>query len=377
MSPGPAGFGTVNNPATTPPPAIGFAKGSVWQSNQISYNYGFTPSGDSTNPLDVSSSSGALAAVTQDSTDMETAGITWMLWWPDSYLPSQITKTVDVFNVFQAAGISCLFRYVFDFPAFGTPTIESNSITNLEGIVSSLSAAGIHTYEIGNEYNLCGSNWPYPNIASAPDPATYVATASDITIAVDQYCTRLQNSYNTIKSIDPDAIVIAGGVSYGTYTGYGAITSAAWLTEFCKVTNSAWTFCDAIGLHPYSPGHQSNPPASSLSAIASSRASIAAATGGSHFSGIPLCFTELGEWSSGYTSGQQNGQTNTETTRESDYTSLMTSLKSNGINGGTMPMFYYTWYDGNIPGYGIVNLTGFPSARTYNDVYTAVEAFVA
>ncbi len=366
---------TVTNAVASP----SFAKGTIWQSNDIDNEYGFVFSSASSNPLNPSTSAGAAAAVAKDAQDMAAAGVTWFLWWPDSNLAAQLSETLAVYNIFKENGVpNMIYRYFWDSGTFpnGTGWYSAN-VANLEAIVPSMAAAGVHVWEIGNECNTT-SFWSYPDYSGTG----YVATAADITTAVSAYCTWLQQSYETIHSLDPEAFVIAAGVSYDTSTGYGEITSDAWLTEFCKTGYAAWTFCDAIGFHPYSSGGSGvsgSAPANSMSALTGARAQIAAASGGANFAHIPFALTEIGEWSEYYSSGSQNGQTSSETQRAADYVTLMNDLAGAGVNGGTCPMMYYTWYDfsaGAEFGYGIVGFDG-GTSRSYSLLYTSIKNYTA
>jgi hypothetical protein len=88
---------------------------------------------------------------------------------------------------------------------------------------------GVHDWEIWNEPNL-KSNW-----LPAADAQTYTAL--------------LKAAYAAIKSADPEAVVISGGLSPAA-TGSGTISPTDFLTGMYAA--GARNYFDAVGDHPYS-----------------------------------------------------------------------------------------------------------------------------
>jgi hypothetical protein len=94
-------------------------------------------------------------------------------------------------------------------------------------------ALGVHAYEIWNEPNLSSFWMP------SPDPARYTQL--------------LKLAYPAIKSSDPTATVVTGGLSPGG--SYGTVTSTytnpvTFLEQMYK--DGAHGSFDAVGWHPYS-----------------------------------------------------------------------------------------------------------------------------
>ena len=95
--------------------------------------------------------------------------------------------------------------------------------------VSRYAPLGIHTWEIWNEPNITVFWQP------APNPTRYV--------------TLLKATSAAIRSIDPGATLVSGGLSPSATTG-GNISPVDFLTAFCQ--QGGQQVVDAIGFHPYS-----------------------------------------------------------------------------------------------------------------------------
>lgn len=320
--------------------SLGFASATVWQDDNIRNGID-----SSINP----NNSAVAAVINKDAADMQAAGITWVRYWPSVSTPSTLA---GIFQLFKNHGISMIYCYNFGTDASN----ESAVISNLQAIVPAVSAVGCHVWEIGNEMNLAGSPWTTNN-------------------PVGNYCTRLKDCYTTIKSLDSSSVVIAGGISYNpSYTADGSSTSDAWFSQFCSSANGMWNYCDGIGIHPYSDSNTDGV----FSALSDTRNAINSASGGSNFANKPLCITELGwYWEPSDYYGNQHGGVSpaNEVSRDSVWTATMNQLKANGINGGTFPVCYYTWYDGNgNTGYGVTTYTG-PTSRNYSGLYAAMQSY--
>jgi hypothetical protein len=317
------------------------AKGVVWQDYPVLY--GIDPT---INP----GNSAVAAVINKDAADMQAVGTTWVRYWPATANASYLA---GIFQIFKNYGINGMLCYNCGSDA----SVESTVISQLNSIVPALKAIGIHYYEIGNEMNLASSPWTTSN-------------------PVGQYCTRLRDCWNTIKGIDSNAVVLAGGISYNpSYTADGSTTSDSWFNQFCASGNSMWNYCDGLCIHPYSDSGASGV----VPNMADTRSAIAGSSGGSHFASKPLVVTELGwYWQpSSYFSNGQHGGVSNEAARATAYTQSMNALKGNGINGGGWPVMYYDWYDGpSNTGYGVVTYNG-PTSRTYSGLYTAMEGYSA
>ncbi|MEY9839949.1 cellulase family glycosylhydrolase [Streptacidiphilus sp. EB103A] len=87
---------------------------------------------------------------------------------------------------------------------------------------------GVHTWEVWNEPNLSGFWQP------APDPAAYT--------------TLLRATSRALRSADPSAYVILGGLA-ATRTGGGAISQTEFLAAVSALGGNR--LVDAVGYHPY------------------------------------------------------------------------------------------------------------------------------
>jgi hypothetical protein len=147
----------------------------------------------------------------------------------------------NIVNQARARGINILGVLIYT-PAWARPagTTASYPPTNLNDYASFAHAAaahfgplGVHAYEIWNEPNLSSFWMP------APDAARYTQL--------------LKLAYPAIKSSDPGATVVSGGLSPGG--SYGTVTSSytnpvTFLEQMYK--NGAHGYLDAVGWHPYS-----------------------------------------------------------------------------------------------------------------------------
>jgi hypothetical protein len=332
--------GTTTLDAIPASPSIGFASAAVWQDDNIRNGI------DSTiNP----NNSSVAAVINKDAADMQAAGITWVRYWPSIATPGYLAGIVQLF---KNHGISMIYCYNLGTDASN----ESAVISSLNSIVPAVSAVGCHVWEIGNEMNLKSSPWTVNN-------------------PVGNYCIRLKDAYTTIKTNDPSAFVISGGISYNTsYTADGSSTSDSWFNQFCSSANGMWNYCDGVGIHPYSDSNT----VGVFSALSDTRSAISNASGGSNFAKKPLCITELGwYWEPSDYYGNQHGGVSpaSESERDSVWAATMNQLASNGINGGTFPVCYYTWYDGySNTGYGVTTYTG-STSRNYSGLYTAMQNY--
>jgi polysaccharide biosynthesis protein PslG len=179
---------------------------------------------------------------------VKASGATWLrvgLYWcsvmqggPTSYNWAPFDRIVDQARL---RGINILGVLIYT-PAWARPsgTTASYPPTDLHDYASYVHVAaahfaahGVHSYEIWNEPNLA-SFW-----APAPDPARYTQL--------------LKLAYPAIKSSDPSATVVTGGLSPGGT--YGTVTSTytnpvTFLEQMYK--DGARGYFDAVGWHPYS-----------------------------------------------------------------------------------------------------------------------------
>jgi hypothetical protein len=349
---------TTTPPTTTPPttvpsgPAtVSFSKAAVWQTDDISAsNGGFNMSNGN-----------VIAAVTQDATDMQNAGVTWARWWVGP--GDSVAQDTSVATIFKDHGVSL----ELDVNAGSNSDASNEQALEswLSTMVPAMSAIGDHFWEIGNEPNIdsqAGGYWDDCPPGVSPSGASNQA---DVSAAVTSYLVRLQDADNTILQGDPKAFVSSAGLSYDSgYSAYCEIPSDVWIGAL--IQTDAYKYMSCFGIHPYS-----SSPSGVVAALADTRNALDAS---SNYAKIPFCITEVGFWANGYTPGSQNGfiGTSDENVRAADYTTLMNDLKSYGIQ---TPVSWYTWYDySQQDGYGIVHYSGFTS-RTYLPIYTAVKNY--
>ena len=153
-------------------------------------------------------------------------------------------RWIDPDNIVKALGdqeVKILMR-VHGTPAWARPADSplSHPPTDMADFANFMSALAarykgrVAAYEIWNEPNL---NYEWGN--QTPDPAAYTEM--------------LKAAYRAVKAVDPDALVISGGLSTtgdGSPTAYGDL-------EFIQGMYDAGAigYFDALGSHPYPFGH--------------------------------------------------------------------------------------------------------------------------
>lgn len=169
--------------------------------------------------------------IESDLNDIQNAGITWVrvIFYenaPPSYFAQLVTRM-------KAHNLKILVRVMKSYPAndLGNATQQANYKAWLANVVNTY-RNDIRYWEIHNEPNLSH----YWNIDHAPgsDPVQYNQ-------AVQRYLKHLENSYVTIKAIDPSLNVLIGGLS-------------EWYVERYMdqlIAQNAHQFFDIMGYHPY------------------------------------------------------------------------------------------------------------------------------
>ncbi len=197
----------------------------------------------------------------------------------------------------------------------------------------------IRTWEIGNEPNLGGSSW------KTPDPGT-----SGYADAAHRYVLHLQDAYTTIKPLQPDAVVMPGGISEWTML--------PWIQEL--ISQNAYQWMDAIAFHPYA-----SDPNGIAGRITAFRQAIGAQ---SQLAAKPIWITEIG-FHTGLSSNLP-GSVPDEQTKATYLTQTITKLRESGI---TTPIFWYNLHEGRsaTAGYGLVSKDPNTLATTYLPAYTA------
>jgi Tol biopolymer transport system component len=147
----------------------------------------------------------------------------------------------NIVNAFEDYGIQILMR-VHGTPAWAKPegtflSYPPDDVADFARFMEALTSrykGQVAAYEIWNEPNL-DYEWGYLE----PDPARYTAL--------------LQAAYQAVKAVDPDALVISGGLAT---TGDGSATATGDL-DFLQGMYDAGArgYFDALGSHPYAFGH--------------------------------------------------------------------------------------------------------------------------
>ena len=181
-----------------------------------------------------------MARVMQSAQDL---GVTWVKQQIDwaLYEPSEgainwapIDELVDAMDV---AGMNILFT-VTSAPSWARdsdqekgPPVDYQAYANFVGQMAERYAGRVAAYEIWNEQNL-RREWNTPRGISA---ASYVEL--------------LRLAYVSIKTADPEAIVVTGGLApTGFNDGVNAIDDRVYLRQMYAAGVSDWS--DAIGAHP-------------------------------------------------------------------------------------------------------------------------------
>jgi WD40 repeat protein len=147
----------------------------------------------------------------------------------------------NIVDAFEGYGVHILMR-VHGTPAWARPedTFLSHPPDDMADFARFMEALAtryqgqVAAYEIWNEPNL-NYEWGYLE----PDPAGYTVM--------------LKAAYQAVKAVDPDALVISGGLST---TGDGSPTAMGDL-DFLQAMYDAGAqgYFDALGSHPYAFGH--------------------------------------------------------------------------------------------------------------------------
>jgi hypothetical protein len=187
------------------------------------------------------------ADLNADMDDLVSLGVTWLrfdIQW-DHVQPNNATTyswvSVDKFVAAAVAHHINLLPVISYTPAWARssscaaqsdrcpPSSAAAYAKFVQAAVNRYAPQGISAWEIWNEPNLAGS-WQPGADASA-------------------YSALLKATYPLIKTIQPNAIVITGGMGPAA-TGNGDIAPIDFLTEL--YAQNAKSYFDAVGFHPYS-----------------------------------------------------------------------------------------------------------------------------
>jgi hypothetical protein len=170
-------------------------------------------------------------------------GFTWakgyLSWESAEPQPGQFywVDAENIVNAYETQGLKVLLR-VHQSPDWARPPATPIShpprdpadFARFLGVLAERYRGRIHAYELWNEPNLVyewGDTWP--------DPYAYAEL--------------VKAAYPAIKAVDPNALVVAGGIATTGPGSPGAVGDLDWLRTF--YASGARGFFDALGTHPY------------------------------------------------------------------------------------------------------------------------------
>ncbi|WP_345954916.1 hypothetical protein [Mucilaginibacter sp. PAMB04168] len=272
-----------------------------------------------------------LDGINSDVDDMHDAGIHWVRM---SFKVGQdMERDIDPkVNAAVSAGLNILMRYMKGEPfrSYGTEAQESANETFLKNVVARYKSK-IKYWEIHNEPNLT-NQWDLGDRVgeNSTDPNT------PYNLGVHKYNSHLKRSYNAIKSVDPSATVIMGGLSHWTNH---------YLNFYARMTaDSAYAYTDGINIHPYSTN------ATGVMNVIRATKNAASTWGASHKS---VWVTEIGYQTSWTT---LTSYVSSEATKASYLTETMDSLAAN--LSPMRPIFWYNIHEpSSATGFGLEQKT--------------------
>jgi VCBS repeat-containing protein len=115
-------------------------------------------------------------------------------------------------------------------PSLGGPPADPAEYAEFASMVATRYAGKVAAYEVWNEPNY------YRFWEPTPDAAAYTVI--------------LKAAYTAIKTADPNAVVVAGGIAAAPDSGTQAVDSVRFVTEMYEA--GAAGYFDALSFHPYS-----------------------------------------------------------------------------------------------------------------------------
>jgi hypothetical protein len=212
------------------------------------------------------------------------------------------------------------------FSAQCRPADNSAFATFAAAAVQRYASQGIHNWEIWNE----------PNLKTFWEPSPDAADYTDLLKAV----------HNAIKSEDPTAFVVTGGVGPAN-TARGDILPVDFISQLYE--NNAKNYFDAIGVHPYSfPSRPAN--SNAWSQISVTNPSLRSIMITNSDASKQIWMTEFGAPTDG--PGAEASLTNSNLSKNPDHVSegLQSTIYQDGINlvrsySWAGPLFFYSYKD--------------------------------
>ena len=283
----------------------------------------------------------------QDVVDVETLGVTYDRGQMFCGKGQDQVSTADLLVAHKA---QFLANWNCDL-SVGISSFESL----LRSDVTILKAHGVHTWEIGNEMN--GGFEDYNDYCNN-------SRTGDMVCAEKAYQVRLKVAYQTIHAVDPQSVVLYGGLTDWD------VTLGPWMEAMLADTaGQPWNYMDGIAYHPYGGTVSSSMDGMDRMKVFMSR--------NSKLVSKPIWITEYGCWNSGLNSDQQSPcNPRTEAGKTKYLTGMLDALKN--WNKGTSfeirtPICWYILHENDdTPGYGMTQAS---NPRKYFPVFDAYKSY--
>lgn len=292
--------------------------------------------------LDMDDGSG----ISQDAADAQSIGVTYARVGLDCGDTSQYTNMADTL---KQHGINFIANYSFSSSGCNAGISLADFTAKTKEDVNTLLPHGVHVWEIGNEEN---SGW------NGESDFCGVNGSGDRACAQRTFEPYLEAAYKTIHSMDPQAVVLYGGIDYDQ----GNVK--AYLQAMLDNNTNPWNFMDGMAYHPYGDSLAQNEQAmNDLKSYMEQNATWASR---------PIWITEVGCWASGFTDQNSPCETQTEEGKAQQLTGFLDFLKN--WNKGTTfeyraPFCWYILHEqGGGTGYGLESDSGgqhFPAFDAY------------
>ena len=174
------------------------------------------------------------STLNSDAADLQNAGTKWVRVWFRS--DSSLASLDSLVSKCNESGAKILAVYKKSFPRtdLGTPSQQAQDTARLRSMVNRYKNS-IHYWEIHNEPNLDGTYW---NLGGTE---TNTADGSAYSNGVKNYVSWLRLANITIKSADPGATIVLGGVS--------SYKMEPFMYRLTK--EHAYDYFDEVAYHPY------------------------------------------------------------------------------------------------------------------------------
>lgn len=313
-------------------PSASLEKGASWLHG---HTWGF-PQGDD------------LVGLEADADDLSAANVDWVRTRVGEDDP---TFDLDNFTAILSAHNfkwNCTIRKNDPAKSAGNSTQRNAFKAWLTGFINAYGHL-VDVWEIGNEPNLT----EFWDIDYTND-TTLLATVQD-------YVNHLQDAYETIKGILPNAVVCNGGFSSGDIASNGTSgTFGRFIDQF--VIAGGPDYLDMTAFHPYASSVANN--------VVAANALITKMAQDPTWAVKPLWFNEIG-----YSThvGAGGPEVASEAIKATRLTDMHNALRN--VSGVRLPLHWYTLHDANVGdnGFGLIRRDTGDYSATYLDAYTAMQ----